>query len=233
MPDMPSNPLLINIALRPIQPDCLDGLDSLDSLKVTGLDQHELATHPQRRLEQLTSRAWRRQILAAALGQAPEKLSFAKDNYGKPYVSHNPQLQLSQSHCAQQFVLAFNRQGIALGVDIESSQRKINLAGLAKRILTAIEMQAFRQAQNPQGYVLKRWTIKEAVLKACGLGIRLNLNTVETENPLLANQQQPVAVAYHAAIGEWAYQCFETADYYYTVAWQQRSGQQVSFHWLV
>ena len=219
------NSLLIHLALRHIHSE------ALDQLQVIAADHNNLATHPQRKVEQLISRSWRRQILAKQLGQTPENLCFAKDSYGKPYLVDIPNLQFSQSHCAQQFVLVFNQQGIAIGVDIEARQRTINLAGLAKRILTAAEMQVFTQTANPQAYLLKCWTIKEAVVKASGLGIRLNLNTLETDYSG-SEIQLNGAVAYQAAIGKWAYHCFETADYYYTVAWQHHSGQQVSFNWL-
>lgn len=217
--------LLIYLALRPIQPESLTGLT------VMAADQQNLAAHPQRRLEQLITRTWRRQILARQLAQSPDNLRFVKDRYGKPYLINEPDLQFSQSHCTQQFVLAFNQQALAIGVDIEARQRIINLAGLAKRLLTSTEMQDFAQAANPQAYLLKCWTIKEAVVKASGLGIRLNLNTLETGYSG-AELQTNNAVAYQAAIGKWAYQCFETADYYYTVAWQHCSGQQVSFRWM-
>ncbi|WP_051526443.1 4'-phosphopantetheinyl transferase family protein [Alkanindiges illinoisensis] len=220
-----TNSLLIHIALRHIRPE------TLNHLQVNAVDHNNLATNPQRRMEQLISRSWRRQILATQLDQSPENLCFAKDSYGKPYLVNTPNLQFSQSHCAQQFVLVFNQQRIAIGVDIEARQRTINLAGLAKRILTAAEMQVFTQAANPQAYLLKCWTIKEAVLKASGLGIRLNLNTLETHYSG-SEPHTNSAVAYQAAIGEWAYQCFATEAYYYSVAWQHHSAQQVSFNWL-
>lgn len=236
---MPNN-LFLTMALRQIHPE------KLESLQVIAADQQQLATHPQRRMEQLISRSWRRQILAAQLHQTPDNLCFVKDAYGKPYLMHYPALQFSQSHCTEQFVLAFNQQGIALGVDIEAKRRVINQARLARRILTASEMQVFTHTKDPQAYLLKCWTIKEAVLKACGLGIRLNLNTLETENKnslfnrientdtAIKNRdiQHGVSTAYHAAIGEWAYLCFETAGYYCTVAWQNHLYHPVSVNWL-
>ncbi|RYY80026.1 MAG: 4'-phosphopantetheinyl transferase superfamily protein [Moraxellaceae bacterium] len=234
-PNMMQNQLHMHIALRSIHPEILNGL------QIDTADQHALATHPQRRIEQLISRSWRRQILATQLEQAPESLCFAKNSNGKPYLVHEPHLQLSQSHCAQQFVLAFNAQGVAVGVDIEAKQRVINQVGLAQRILTVLEMQAFRQAANPQAYLLTCWTIKEAVLKASGLGIRLNLNQLETgyqaAQQLKSDIQPRAHTASHSAIGTWAYQCFETEDYFYTVAWQANSKQQhvsspVGFRWL-
>lgn len=224
------NQLHIYIALRAIDPQILNGL------QIDTADQHALATHPQRRIEQLVSRRWRRQVLATQLDQSAKSLCFDKDIYGKPYLLDCPDLQFSQSHCAQQFVLAFNKQGVAVGVDIEAKQRVINQAGLAQRMLTVLEMQAFKQAANPQAYLLTCWTIKEAVLKASGLGIRLNLNELETgyqsTKNLDADIQPPAYSASHPAIGTWAYQCFETEDYFYTVAWQHGLYPQLNFHWL-
>lgn len=123
-------------------------------MDVLPLDQRDLAIHAQRRTEQLMSRTERRQILASLLNQSAASLCFAKDSYGKPYLPDYPALQFSQSHCREQFLLAFNQQGIPIGVDIEAKRRIIaNINGLAQRILTAAEMRAFEQAENPQAYL--------------------------------------------------------------------------------
>ena len=157
-------------------------------------DLWQLATHPQRRLEQKISRRLRRQLLADYLGLNAEHLVFSKDEHGKPYLKHSNvpspmSVEFSQSHCVNQFALVMNKQGIAVGIDIEAKDRVIPLQALAQRILTPWELVQFERTMNPHAFLLMRWTIKEAVLKASGLGIRLNLNELESI-PLLV--QSPI-----------------------------------------
>ena len=225
-------PLNLVVALRPLSSDCLVGNLAFDA------DLLHLASHPQRRVEQQISRQLRRQLLAKFLALDPEHLEFIHDERGKPYVKHVSlqnlmAVEFSQSHCLDQFAMVMNKQGIAVGVDIEAKCRSIPVQALSQRILTPHELALFAQALDPHGFLLARWTIKEAVLKASGLGIQLNLNELES----LALQDKAwlsidandefkqhviteVGRAYHAHIGHWYYCCFETATHYYTVAWQ-------------
>ena len=157
-------------------------------------DLCQLAPHPQRRLEQKISRRLRRQLLADYLGLAAEHLVFIKNEHGKPSLKQSNlpdpmSVEFSQSHCVNQFALVMNKRGIPVGIDIEAKDRVIPMQALAQRILTLDEWVQFKQALDAHDFLLMRWTIKEAVLKASGLGIRLNLNELESI-PLLV--QSPI-----------------------------------------
>ncbi|XID75421.1 4'-phosphopantetheinyl transferase family protein [Alkanindiges sp. WGS2144] len=174
------------------------------------------ATHFSRRLyEQQATQALRQQIMGNYLDLPMDQLVFGKQDNGKPFLKNNVRVEFNQSHCNDQFVLAINQQGLALGVDIETKHRKINIQALAARILTPLEQKQFVLSDRPQEFLLKIWTVKEAVLKASGLGIRLNLHTLET-----GARCDGHGMAAQPLIGHWHYKCFETSQHYYTIAWQ-------------
>lgn len=195
-------------------------------------DQQNLAKHTGRRQEQLISRSLRRQTLANHLKVDPWQLRFSVREHGKPYLADYPQLEFSQSHTQStnksthslEWLMVANQQGVAVGADIEAKKRVTALESLAKHILTAAEYFTFKHATDQQGFLLQCWTVKEAVLKASGLGIRINLNTLETG--CIFNDQGWVD---HPKIGQWRYQCFENEQAYYAVAWQANEYDQVIF----
>jgi 4'-phosphopantetheinyl transferase len=104
-----------------------------------------------------------------------------------------------------------------IGVDIESLNREVRQPAMAKHTLTTWEMQQWERAGQSHDYWMKMWTIKEAVLKASGLGIRLSLNELNTH--CLPEQQQ--GVVSHPQIGHWCYQCFMLDRHILTVSWPE------------
>ena len=185
-----AEPLTFIVALHPLNTNGLVNAREFEA------DVWQLATHPQRRLEQKISRRFRRQLLADYLGLATEHLVFIKNEHGKPYLKQSNlpdsmSVEFSQSHCVNQFALVMNKQGIPVGIDIEAKTRIIPMQALAQRILTLDEWVQFKQALDAHAFLLMRWTIKEAVLKASGLGIRVNLNELESI-PLLV--QSPITI---------------------------------------
>lgn len=212
-------PLIINVAIRSLSDDFLCA-DIQATSKPTQADGLLLAAHPKRRQEQQISRSLRRQLLSDYLLVESDQLEFAQHVHGKPYLKNHTQIEFSQSHCSDQLILVMNNQGVAVGVDIEAKDRLIKVHALAARILTPKEFEQFKQAIDQQAFLLRVWTIKEAVLKATGLGIRLNLNELESHENFNNNLWGKVGRLQHAKIGSWAYQSFDSITHYYTVAWQ-------------
>lgn len=191
---------------------------------VNSCDLHDLANHMGRQHEQRITRTLRRQTLADYLQVSPASLDFLIQPYGKPYLANFPKLQFSQSHSNDHWLLVVNQQQIAVGIDIEDKQRITAIEPLARHILTENEFDQFQQTNDKQRFLLKLWTIKEAILKASGLGIRVNLNTLDTGCDFEHQGQ-----VQHSQLGVWCYQCFETDHSYYTVAWQADYFSQVIF----
>jgi len=168
-----------------------------------------------RRNQQL-ARAWRREILAQALNVESEQLVFEKEAHGKPYLV-DKNISFNISHSIDAFSMVWCLENIALGIDIEDKSKKRQQQTLAARTFDSAEMKAW---QNPEFLPiqaheqwLKTWTRKEAVLKAHGLGIRLDLNTLNTEN---ADETLT-----HPLLGEWRYQSFVLDEQVVSVAWMK------------
>lgn len=100
---------------------------------------------------------------------------YDKQAFGKPFITNSP-LSFNQSHCVSDYVLAFSLTTPNIGVDIEHLGRQVKFEPLAKRCFHDDEYQLWQNNGYDKHLWFKIWTIKEAVLKAQGLGIRLNLN---------------------------------------------------------
>lgn len=183
---------------------------------LTDADEEGIARHPVLRRNQQLARAWRREILAQLVNVAPEQLIFEKEAHGKPYlVNHN--ISFNISHSQEAFSMLWCLDQIPLGIDIEDKSKIRKEQTLAARTFDSAEMKAW---QNPElspiqahEQWLKIWTRKEAVLKAHGLGIRLDLNTLNTEN---ADETLT-----HPLLGEWRYQSFVLNEQVVSVAWKE------------
>jgi 4'-phosphopantetheinyl transferase len=122
--------------------------------------------------------ALRRLLHAYAGGSAPPAIE--RDARGKPYAPDFPDIQFNLSHAGAHVLLAFARDQ-ALGVDLERADRRLSLAGIARRFFAADEARALEslpEAIRLQAF-LRLWTHKEAVLKALGCGIGFGLDRVE------------------------------------------------------
>ena len=180
-------------------------------------DHHEdnIARHPALKRRQLLARAWRRELLALALGVAPEQLRFLVAEQGKPYLADGA-LSFNIAHSDEAFVLAWSDAQIDIGIDVEdrAKQRRARET-LAKRSFHPDEQRVWQAAElNPeqaQIQWLTTWTRKEAILKAHGMGIRLDLHELNTENS--------DDIASHPLLGQWRYQSLVWAQQVVSVAW--------------
>ncbi len=164
--------------------------------------------------------AYRAEILARQLNVAKQDLQFDKTKHGKPFLGNYPELAFNHSHGREHYALAVSQQVQDLGVDIESLQRKVRFQALAEHAFHPEEYQHWQTTgQNPE-YWFQVWTAKEAILKACGLGIRLSLNTLNTQ--AVAGQQQ--GYCQHSELGQFSYQHFVWQDALCTVAWRDHEG---------
>ena len=120
-------------------------------------------------------RALLRRSLGAALGEAPETLSFVLSPYGKPYLPGCP-LRFSVSHTENMALLAWawNRE---VGVDIERRRDDFAPEDLAPSVLSGREQAWLCQVPLAErhGAFLSLWTAKEAYVKVGGLGLSFPL----------------------------------------------------------
>ena len=159
---------------------------------------------------------WRNGLLSAHLKQPISAAAIAKTAQGKPYLIDFPHCYFNHSHSHKNYALALSNDLADLGVDIEDLDRQVRFEALAKHAFHPNELSRWYELDQDQDYWFKVWTTKEAVLKASGLGIRLSLNTLDTQVHPMDNG----GVCEHALIGVFAYQNYHLTETMLTVAWR-------------
>jgi 4'-phosphopantetheinyl transferase len=97
---------------------------------------------------------------------------------GKPALDpERDGIDFSLSHTRGYVACAFGR-GCDLGVDVERYDRVIEVEGMARSYFAAPERDLLNRADpSERGEVfLRLWTLKEAVVKATGMGLALDLD---------------------------------------------------------
>ena len=115
-----------------------------------------------------------RRALSHAVGNRvkPEAWRFQTTAYGKPQVAPGlPQVQFCVSHIETMAVIAVSRDA-PVGVDIETIGQPLD-AALVEGFCSPRERQALAQLRGPQQKraFARLWTLKEAYVKARGLGL--------------------------------------------------------------
>ncbi|MBE2164747.1 4'-phosphopantetheinyl transferase superfamily protein [Acinetobacter oleivorans] len=157
----------------------------------------------------------RNELIAQKLEIKITDLEFAKHEHGKPYLL-NHDLDFNHSHSQQYYALAMSQHVKDIGIDVEELDRKVRLDALAQHAFHPDEYATWQSLEQDREYWFKVWTTKEAVLKASGLGIRLDLNTLNTQ----AHPTDRGGICSHPLIGTFAYQNFVVGNMILTVAWR-------------
>lgn len=142
----------------------------VESLAAT-LDGDELARAARFRLDHLR----RRFVVSHAMVRAVLGFdgSFTVGPHGKPALPGGPHFNLS--HSGERAVLAVSA-GAEVGVDVERV-RSVG-PGVAERIMSPAELAAWRDASDPDRFLIEVWVRKEAVVKATGEGITRELRSL-------------------------------------------------------
>ena len=148
-----------------------DVLQALDEEEVV---EYESIKSENRKNEFLSSRHLIRG-LAAKFGLLDDEFRILKDELGKPYgQTGDKHLYLSIAHSSD-FVLCALSESIDIGIDLEPANRKVH-EGLKKRIFHPKEKENIRSME-----LIRIWTLKEALVKLHGGGLRTNLNDLRLQ----------------------------------------------------
>lgn len=124
----------------------------------------------------LASHALLRNALSHSYPLAPKEWRFSKNAYGKPRIEPDLGIRFNLSHSSKLAMCMISR-GVEVGIDLEPQERAGEIAAIASRILSPFELIQFQQltSQNQLDRALSLWTLKEALTKACGMGLSLPL----------------------------------------------------------
>lgn len=119
-----------------------------------------------------------RQTLGKYLNAHPAKLQFTIGDHGRPELAGR-ELRFNLTH-TKGLVGCIVTSRMDCGVDVEAADRRADHELLSRHVFTETERAAFLSAPEPERYVrfFQIWTLKEAYIKARGLGMLLPLREI-------------------------------------------------------
>ncbi|WP_210243583.1 4'-phosphopantetheinyl transferase superfamily protein [Mesorhizobium sp. B2-3-4] len=162
-------------------------------------ERHDAFKSESARLQHLAARGLIRTTLSGYRDIAPEHWRFGANRYGRPFIDDSlgiDDLHFSLSHTHG--LVACAVAAIAeIGVDVEPRDRDAGLDELAAAVLSPRERLRF-EAMNGQArrdFFFTSWTLKEAYVKARGMGLALPMKSVVLDLealPPLAHFTDPI-----------------------------------------
>lgn len=197
----------------PILPDAihiwtfgLDVADWRDRLDAGWLSADELrragrSAFEQHRRRFVVCRTTLRAILGRYLERPPGELAFCQGPHGKPYVDparSNHWIRFNVSHSDELALVAVSRQR-EVGVDLERVRPLDGIDDLVARYFAPAERLAFDRVPPPARLSMfyRYWTLKEAHLKALGVGLSRDLAEVDVSRA----ESQPMCLPDLAGTG--------------------------------
>ena len=119
-----------------------------------------------------------RQLLSRYGDAPPQALRFARAAGGKPMLESNSgesPVHFNLTHSGGRALLAVSREG-EVGVDLEAAREDVDTVSLADRFFCEVERAAIAAAPLRGAAFFRHWVAKEAVLKACGMGLAFPLD---------------------------------------------------------
>lgn len=187
-PEVTTNPNMRPLAVGQVDvwltdPDAIDagqlrGYEAL--MDAAERERRQRFRLPKSRLIYLVARALLRMTLSRYADVEPARWHFETNDYGRPYIAApeiDRDLRFNLSHTDGLVVLAIT-EGCEIGVDVESIHRQLDTAEIAPTVFEASELSAFRTAPEAQrrDMFFAFWTLKEAYIKARGMGLSLPLD---------------------------------------------------------
>lgn len=168
------------------------------------------------RLRFVRRRAFRRIWIGARLGVNPEALRFETGSHGKPSIAGLPAgVEFNSSSSADVALLAWSSEG-PVGVDVEWHRPlDPDLALVAGRFAPR-ERTTIQEATGPakSQWFFDCWARKEALVKAVGVGLALELDTFEVPMDPEVRSAQILWTGSPAAPGEWRVTALEVGPEY-------------------
>jgi 4'-phosphopantetheinyl transferase len=145
-------------------------------LHPTELERYHRFVFDRHRLEYLATRVLVRRALSAHRPIAPAAWQFRITAHGRPEIDPPCGLTFNLTNHPTLVVCAI-RPGPELGVDVEPLTRGAEILAIAASVFAPDELASLRALPEPAQHdrALALWTLKEAYIKARGLGLSLPL----------------------------------------------------------
>jgi len=133
--------------------------------------------HEEHRNRWGAARGTLREVLGAALGQAPAEVQIRYGAHGKPYLDG---LRFNLSHSGARALIALSVD-CEVGADIELPRERRRTDAIARRFFAPGEIARLFAGSDPKAEFFKLWCCKEAFLKATGEGLSRSTRSYEIE----------------------------------------------------
>ncbi len=149
--------------------------------------------------ERTLTYALHRSFLARIFNCNPYHIDIYRDNFTAPQLGANHQGYTSLSHTDGWAAFAYARQG-PVGIDIELISKLANVLEIRQRIVSPEEDKSINaiEIRRQPLELLRLWVRKEAVLKACGQGLAIEMPSfscpLQLPMPLPDNSAYSVSV---------------------------------------
>jgi 4'-phosphopantetheinyl transferase len=157
---------------------CCELLSSEERAHSRGFHLHE------DRLSYVAGHALLRSVLSRQVGSAPASLRFVRSRHGKPELASPalPRVRCNLSHTRGLVACAVTLTW-DIGVDVEPLDPMPDWTALVPRVLSAPEQGALREVTGEEAgrRFVALWTLKEAYLKAVGLGLSVPPSAISVE----------------------------------------------------
>jgi 4'-phosphopantetheinyl transferase len=135
-------------------------------------DAYRLAVHGRR---YAVGRGRLREILAAYVDRSPAGIELAEEPNGKPQLASPPAagLHFNLAHCEGLALCAVSRRDVGVDLELVDRARRPRWPAVAARFFHEDELRMLAGTSGAAGWeeFLRAWTLKEACLKAAGLGL--------------------------------------------------------------
>jgi 4'-phosphopantetheinyl transferase len=171
-----------------VTPDAIRDKKTLDScieiLSEQEREQYRRFRFPEDSHHYLVSHALVRRALSKYIDISPGEWAFYRSEHGRPEVANPglPSIRFNLSH-TKGLAACVVTSSCDCGIDVERIYARHNPIGVAKRMFSSAEYQYMLQLKGREQlvYFFTRWTLREAYVKARGIGIsfptsKLNFN---------------------------------------------------------
>jgi 4'-phosphopantetheinyl transferase len=171
-----------------------------------------------------------RYLLGAYLYQDPRQIKFSYTDFGKPYLTPNSgqkQIEFNLSHSGNLLLIAVTQE-VPVGVDVEQIRPLPDLDQVAARFFSSGEQLDLNTLSGSEKIAafFHCWTRKEAVIKACGEGLSMSLDSFQVS--LLPGE--PASFVLSPDQRSWLLLDLETAPGYAAAVAAPSANLHVSFY---
>lgn len=212
-----------------LRPDAFREAAALDWLDAGERARLQRFRHPRRLREFILCRAALRALLCDRLECGNSGLAFATSRHGKPYAlvdgSPNP-VSFNVSHSETHGLIALAPAG-RIGVDVEQRSTRHDPDGALRTMFAPAEQAELARAtgRGKLDLFFTLWTMKEALVKALGVGLARDTSTFEIPSPMYRGMRSTVFRFPDAPSVGWRLENLGNSRFAAALAWELRAGR--------